>query len=157
MGINIKKNRKIELPPSWELVPLGNILLKIIGGGTPSKKIPEYYKGNIPWFTVKDMRTRRPFDSIDHISKKAVKESATNIIPENTVIIATRIGLGKVIRVPFAAAINQDLKALFTTPEIDKGYLEYWFVSIADYLDSIGSGTTVKGIRLEILKELQFP
>ena len=157
MGINIKKTRKIELPLSWELVPLGNILLKIIGGGTPSKKIPEYYKGNIPWFTVKDMRTRRPFDSIDHISKKAVKESSTNIIPENTVIIATRIGLGRVIRVPFVAAINQDLKALFTTPEIDKGYLEYWFVSIADYLDSIGSGTTVKGIRLEILKELQFP
>ena len=157
MGINIKKTRKIELPLLWELVPLGNILLKIIGGGTPSKKIPEYYKGNIPWFTVKDMRTRRPFDSIDHISKKAVKESSTNIIPENTVIIATRIGLGRVIRVPFVAAINQDLKALFTTPEIDKGYLEYWFVSIADYLDSIGSGTTVKGIRLEILKELQFP
>jgi len=155
--INIKKTRKIELPLSWELVPLGNILLKIIGGGTPSKKIPEYYKGNIPWFTVKDMRTRRPFDAIDHITKKAVKESSTNIIPENTLIIATRIGLGKVIRVPFAAAINQDLKALFTTPEIDKGYLEYWFVSIADYLDSIGSGTTVKGIRLEILKELQFP
>ena len=47
------------------------------------------------------MRTRRPADAIDHISKDAVRDSATNIIPAGTVIIATRIGLGKVIRVPF--------------------------------------------------------
>lgn len=94
------------------------------------------------------MRSRRPIDSIDHISEAAVKESSTNIIPADTVIIATRVGLGKVIRVPYDATINQDLKALIPKDGIDKSYLEYWIVSIADYLESIGSGTTVKGIRL---------
>jgi type I restriction enzyme S subunit len=103
------------------------------------------------------MRTRRPEDAIDHISKEAVRDSATNIIPADTVIIATRIGLGKVIRVPYDAAINQDLKALVAKPEIEKGYLEYWILSIAEYLESIGSGTTVKGIRLEQLRSLPFP
>ncbi len=72
-------------------------------------------------------------------------------------IIATRIGLGKVIRVPYDAAINQDLKALVAKPELEKGYLEYWILSIAEYLKSIGSGTTVKGIRLEQLRSLPFP
>ena len=107
--------------------------------------------------TIKDMRTRRPIDAIDHISETAVKESATNIIPADTVIIATRVGLGKVIRVPYDATINQDLKALIPKEGIDKSYLEYWVVSIADYLESIGSGTTVKGIRLETLREIPFP
>ena len=141
----------------WEMVPLGEVLEDIVGGGTPSRSNPAYWEGNIPWLTVKDMRSRRPQDSIDHISENAVRESATNLIPADTVIIATRIGLGKVIRVPYVAAINKDLKALITKPVVDKGYLEYWIVSIANYLESIGSGTTVKGIRLEQLRSLPFP
>lgn len=146
-----------ELPINWEWVPLGDILSNIIGGGTPSKNNPSYWQGRIPWLTIKDMRSRRPIDSMDHISEAAVKESATNIIPADTVIIATRVGLGKVIRVPYDATINQDLKALIPKEGIDKSYLEYWIVSIASYLESIGSGTTVKGVRLETLREIPFP
>lgn len=146
-----------ELPDNWEWEKLGDVVSKIVGGGTPSKSNPKYWEGDIPWLTVKDMRSRRPADAIDHISEIAVVESSTNIIPEDTVIIATRIGLGKVIRVPYKAAINQDLKALVVPPEIDKGYLEYWFVSKTQYLESIGSGTTVKGIRLEQVRNLDFP
>lgn len=146
-----------ELPEGWEHVKLGDVVSKIIGGGTPSKNNLNFWSGNIPWLTVKDMRTRRPAVSKDHISEIAVAQSSTNIIPANTVIIATRIGLGKVIRVPYEAAINQDLKALILPPEMEKGYLEYWFVSKSNYLESIGSGTTVKGIRLEQLKNLDFP
>jgi type I restriction enzyme S subunit len=107
--------------------------------------------------TVKDMRGRRPSQAQECITEIAVKESATNIIPPDTVITATRVGLGKVIRVPFAAAINQDLKALVVGPDLDKSYLEYWLVSIASFLESIGSGTTVKGIRLETLRQLPLP
>jgi len=153
----MSENTVNELPNNWEWTELGSVITKIIGGGTPSKNKPEYWCGDIPWLTVKDMRTRRPTDAKDHISEKAVEESSTNIIPEDTVIIATRIGLGKVIRVPYKVAINQDLKAIIVPPEIDKGYLEYWFVSKTYYLESIGSGTTVKGIRLEQVRDLKFP
>lgn len=148
---------EVNVPNHWQVVPLENILTGIVGGGTPSRSKDYYWEGSIPWLTVKDMRTRRPIDAIDHISEKAVLESATNIIPPDTIIIATRVGLGKIIRVPFEAAINQDLKALITKPEVDKSYLEYWFMCIADYLGSIGSGTTVKGIRLEQLRSLPVP
>lgn len=147
----------IRVPEHWQVVQLENILDDIIGGGTPSRSNPAYWGGEIPWLTVKDMRSHRPEDSIDHISEEAVTDSVINIIPADTVIIATRIGLGKVIRVSYPAAINQDLKALIAKPGIDKGYLEYWIVSIAEYLQSIGSGTTVKGIRLEQLRSLPFP
>lgn len=152
-----KHNLDLNVPPHWKVVPLEKVLSGIIGGGTPSRSKKDYWEGSIPWLTVKDMRSRRPTDSIDHITDAAVKESSTNIIPADTLIIATRVGLGKIIRSPFDAAINQDLKALITTDEIDKDYLEYWFVFIADYLESIGSGTTVKGIRLEKLRSLPVP
>ncbi|ORU93300.1 MAG: hypothetical protein A6F72_06570 [Cycloclasticus sp. symbiont of Poecilosclerida sp. N] len=146
-----------ELPSGWVWSKLGDVVTKVIGGGTPSKNNPQYWNGNIPWLTVKDMRTRRPADAKNHITEEGVEKSSTNIIPEDTVIIATRIGLGKVVRVPYKAAINQDLKALILPPDVQKGYLEYWFVSKANHLESIGSGTTVKGIRLEQVRNLDFP
>ncbi len=156
-GNGVYHSLNMDVPDHWKAVPLEEVLDNIIGGGTPSKANLAYWVGSIPWLTVKDMRSRRPQDAIDHISKEAVRDSATNIIPADTVIIATRIGLGKVIRVPYEAAINQDLKALIAKPELEKGYLEYWILSIAEYLESIGSGTTVKGIRLEQLRSLPFP
>ena len=146
-----------DLPESWEWTKLGEVIIKIVGGGTPSKNTAKYWEGNIPWLTIKDMRTQRPADTIDHITQEAVDESSTNLIPADTVIMATRVGLGKVVRVPYATTINQDLKALITPPELDKSYLEYWLVLKAQYLGSIGSGTTVKGIRLEQVKGLDFP
>lgn len=156
-SVGVSHTLRVTVPDTWEVVPLETVLEDIVGGGTPSRDNPSYWDGSIPWLTVKDMRTRRPEDSIDHISDQAVRDSATNIIPADTVIIATRIGLGKVIRVPYDAAINQDLKALITKPAVDKSYLEYWIYSIANYLESIGSGTTVKGIRLEHVRSLPFP
>jgi type I restriction enzyme, S subunit len=146
-----------DIPESWEWTKLGEVITKIVGGGTPSKNTAKYWEGKIPWLTIKDMRTRRPADTIDHITQEAVDESSTNLIPADTVIMATRVGLGKVVRVSYGTTINQDLKALITPPELEKSYLEYWLVSKAQYLESIGSGTTVKGIRLEQVKDLDFP
>ncbi|MBK6628903.1 MAG: restriction endonuclease subunit S [Flavobacteriales bacterium] len=145
------------LPKGWRLVQLGDVLSDIIGGGTPSREVERYWNGDIPWITVKDMRTRRPEAIQEHITEAGVNECATNIIPADTVITATRVGLGKVVRVPYPAAINQDLKALIVGPDLDKDYLEWWIISQANHIESIGSGTTVKGIRLNQLKELQIP
>ncbi len=157
MNIETLAAKYSAIPSHWKLSTLGESLTAIIGGGTPSRDNPSFWGGEIPWLTVKDMRGRRPTDAQEHITQQAVKESATNIIPPDTVITATRVGLGKVVRVPFAAAINQDLKALVVGPDLDKSYLEYWLVSIATFLASIGSGTTVKGIRLETLRQLPIP
>ena len=101
-----------SLPHGWARVKLGDVLLSVVGGGTPSRNNPAYFNGQIPWFTVKDMHYLRPNDSQEHISERAVQESTTNIIPANTLIIATRIALGKAIKPTVACAINQDLKAL---------------------------------------------
>jgi type I restriction enzyme S subunit len=157
MDIETLAARYSGIPSHWKLSTLGESLTAIIGGGTPSRDNPSLWGGFIPWLTVKDMRGRRPSQAQEYITEKAVKESATNIIPPDTVITATRVGLGKVVRIPFAAAINQDLKALVVGPDLDKSYLEYWLVSIASFLESIGSGTTVKGIRLETLRQLPIP
>lgn len=146
-----------ELPSSWGATTIGEVALEILGGGTPDRRNPTYYSGSIPWMTIKDMRTRRPEDTMDHITQDAISNSATRLVPADTLIVATRVGLGKVARVLYPTAINQDLKAIILPNLVDKGFLEYWFVANGDLIDSLGTGTTVKGIRLEDLRNLSIP
>jgi type I restriction enzyme S subunit len=144
------------IPQQWINVPLEEVIQRIVGGGTPSKSKPDYYKGDIPWMSVKDMNKYVLLDTVDHISPEAVENSSTNIIPAGTPIIATRMSLGKIVVANFDSAINQDLKALFLPAEIHQDYLVYWYRSVARSIEQMGTGTTVKGIRLEVLKRLKF-
>ncbi|MDQ7733890.1 restriction endonuclease subunit S [Halomonas sp. SpR1] len=144
------------IPQQWVNVPLEEVIQRIVGGGTPSKSKPEYYQGDIPWMSVKDMNKQVLIDTVDHISPEAVENSSTNIIPAGIPIIATRMSLGKIVTAHFDSAINQDLKALFLPAEIHRDYLVYWYRSVARLIEQMGTGTTVKGIRLEALKGLEF-
>ncbi|WP_213134642.1 restriction endonuclease subunit S [Citrobacter sp. FP75] len=145
-----------KLPEGWVQSELDNILLTIIGGGTPSKAVPEYYQGDIPWMSVKDMNKHTLTDTVDHITNDAVENSSTNIIPAGTPIIATRMSLGKIVTASFDSAINQDLKALFLSSGVDRNFFIHWYRSQARLIESLGTGTTVKGIRLEVLKALSI-
>ncbi|MCE4935198.1 restriction endonuclease subunit S [Aliivibrio fischeri] len=143
---------------SWPIEKLGS-LVSIKGGGTPSKKVEEYWNGNIPWASVKDLKSRILLRTEDSITQLGVDKSATNVIPKNTIIIPTRMALGKVAIAGVDLAINQDLKALFINNEsiLDKEYLARFLESKATYIEGEGKGATVKGITLDFLKELQIP
>ena len=49
----------------------------------------------------------------EHITEQALESSAANLIPAGNVILATRVGLGKIALNNIDVAINQDLKVLF--------------------------------------------
>jgi len=66
------------------------------------------------------------------------------------------MSLGKVVRPRFKTAINQDLKALFLADGINKTFIEHWWRSQSSLIQSLGTGTTVKGIRLEDIRALSI-
>ena len=144
-----------EVPTEWDFDVLGNCVGRIIGGGTPSRDIADFYQGEIPWVTVKDLNGNfYKGDSIEHITEDAISNSATNLIEDGTVIIATRMGLGRGFINLVPMAINQDLKALCPNKDMDSVFLLYWYLNQANIIEAMGKGSTVKGIRLEELKSL---
>jgi type I restriction enzyme S subunit len=147
----------MRLPPQWTLAQLGDLTTRIVGGGTPSKALSANFKGAIPFMTVKDMKTRFVDSTVDHISEDAISSSATTMVPADTLIVATRMSLGKIVRPKIDVAINQDLKALFLGEGIEKTFIEYFWRSRAQAIQGMGTGTTVKGIRLEDIRALAVP
>ena len=94
---------------------LGEIV-SIQSGGTPSKKKPEYWGGDIPWYSPKDFKARYLSDSIDHITELAVSNANAKILPGRIPAVVVR-GMILAHSFPVAVletpgAINQDVKAL---------------------------------------------
>ena len=105
-----------KVPEHWELVPL-KYLCTFSGGGTPSKDNLNYWTdGDIPWVSPKDMKTFWIKETQDYITEKAIKESSTNMVEPNSLLMVVRSGILQrtipiaINKVP--VTMNQDMKAL---------------------------------------------
>ncbi|WP_422490984.1 restriction endonuclease subunit S [Endozoicomonas sp. ALE010] len=143
---------------SWPLVKLGE-LVDIKGGGTPSKRVEKYWNGDIPWASVKDFKGSLITKTQNYITREGVENSATNIIPAGTLIVPTRMALGKVALTGCDMAINQDVKALLIKDknQLSTDYLLRFLGNSSGFIEAQGQGATVKGIKLEVLRELALP
>ncbi len=141
----------------WQIKNLGDVC-NVVGGGTPPKDRAEFYSGDIPWATVRDMRSDVIADTECKITKAAVASSATNIILGGNVVIATRVGLGKICLLGQDTAINQDLRGIVPIdPKVlSVRFLFWWLKSIADLIVAEGTGATVQGVKLPFVKSLQI-
>lgn len=148
-----QKQKKI--PNGWEEKKLGDLLVKIDGGGTPSKTKPEYWNGNIPWASVKDIVSHNPNDTLDHITEMGLANSSSKLISAGTLITSTRMALGHAVFFEVDVAINQDLKALYPNRHLDKCYLYNWFQSKKSSIEKLGNGSTVAGLQQNELKAVK--
>jgi len=152
------KETKIgQIPEEWEVGKVGDLFKSVIGGGTPSRKETKYWNGDIPWMTVKDMSNKKYIhDTEEYITEAGLKESSSSLIPENNLITSTRMGIGRVYINKVPVAINQDLKGLIPKDDFILDYTYWLILSVAKQLEAKGTGSTVKGIRLEDFKSLEI-
>lgn len=139
--------------PAWKEKKLGDVC-SYIGGGTPSKKVKEYWNGNINWASVKDITGKYLYETQDKISQLGADSSATNICESDSLLLITRMSPGKTVITKCITAINQDLKIVKS--DINVEFLHLLFQSIQTKIDEKTSGTTVKGISIEGLNQIDI-
>lgn len=135
-------------------------LVDFKGGGTPNRNIEEYWGNLIPWATVKDLNEGITLTNTqEFITELGLKNSASNLIPKGSIIIPTRMALGKVVISEIDVAINQDLKAVLVKNNelLDTKYLLWFLASNKENIASMGKGATVKGITLDQLRAIKIP
>lgn len=127
-GLRGEAQKETEIgpvPESWEPRTILE-LCEIWSGGTPRKSVAEYWKGDIPWVSGKDLKTPALDDAIDHISAAGV-EAASRLAPAGAVLLLVR-GMGLAKDLPVAVinrpmAFNQDVKALVSRDEYSGQFL----------------------------------
>jgi type I restriction enzyme, S subunit len=147
---------KFNFSSNWEEKPLGKIF-KIIGGGTPDTKKSQYWDGNIPWVTSADIHGIKNIMPRRNVSQLGIDNSATHKIPPNSILVVTRVGLGKLAITSEPICINQDIQAVI----IDSNIILPLFV--LNYLSQTiqifrfrNQGTTISGVTKKQLSDIQF-
>ena len=150
----------MELPINWKQVELGTIATKMFGGGTPSTKEPELWSGSVPWITSKKLGEKLYLNSGEkNISDQALQSSTTRLVPAKSLIVATRVGVGKVGINDIELAINQDLAALIVDGSAnDLGFLAYQIMSegVQKEFSAHKRGATIQGITRDHLKRISM-
>jgi len=145
---------------AWEQHKLGELSEKTYGGGTPSTANAEYWCGNIPWLQSSDIIDGKLFDVTPkkYISQVGLNSSAAQLIPENSIAIITRVGVGKLAFLSFFYTTSQDFLSMsrLTTEPYFTVYACY--KKLQSELNSV-QGTSIKGITKDELlaKEIKVP
>ena len=141
-------------------VKLGNIC-RFQSGGTPSKGKPEFFNGTIPWITTTALNGGNigKESAVDWISEQAIKESAAKIVPAFSIMVGTRVGVGKVAINTTSMSTSQDIVSLLDIDESvwSKAFLCKFLQAKGTFLNSQARGATIKGIKIDVLSELELP
>ena len=151
-----------EIPENWVWCRLGEIG-KITGGGTPSMGNDEYWNGDIPWVSPKDMWTEFVSDTEMKVTPKGIKESSTNLIPVGSLLIVGRSGILK-RKLPVAinsveCTVNQDMKVII--PHIIKmnRFLQFMFWGLESTIlkEYVKFGMTVHSLKYDEFSQMPIP
>ena len=120
---------------------------KLLSGGTPSKAKQEFWNGDVPWISPKDMGDWNG-STENQVTAEAIG-NGTRLAPPWTSYIAVRgMSLHKeirVVRAPFPATFNQDIKAIEAFDCVNNRFLYYCLVAhkptLLDKVESAGHGT----------------
>ena len=160
------KSRFVELfgniasYPKYDGVTLGTICTTL-SGGTPTTKVPEYYAGDIPWISTPYLGNNHINGSSAkaYITEEAIKNSATHLIPANTIMFGIRVGVGKSSIIDEPMCANQDIVALMgiDTSKYNLLFVKHVLDAYQSHFDSIKKGATILGITTEDLKKVLVP
>jgi len=151
-----------EIPTHWEVVAL-RFLVDSTSGATPDTRKREYWDGEIPWVTPKDMKQDEIIDSLDHVSELALSECVLRLIERGAVLIVVR---GMILAHSFPAAvsakpvtINQDMKALRCCPRLTSHYLRDCFHGLEQHIVSLADSSAhgTRKLDSEVLGSLGVP
>lgn len=148
------------IPSDWGVCTFQNVLTTFSSGATPYRGIPEYYKGNVRWISSGELNYNKIFDTIEHISQQAVRNTNLRVHQSGTFLMAIT-GLeaegtrGRCAFVGAPATTNQSCLAINGTERMCTEYLFWFYRMWGQYLAfKYCQGTKQQSYTANIVKNL---
>ena len=143
-----------------KFVRLGDIA-ELAAGGTPSRAVPAYFSGAIPWIKTLDLTNDWVRSSEEQITEGALNSFRGQVFPAGTVLVAMyggsgTIGKSGVLAVP--ASINQALCAMPPRPDVwDSEFLHFWLLSVrAKWMDYAAGNRKDPNINKQVVANMRL-
>lgn len=146
-----------EVPGNWCWTYLKDVA-QWGSGGTPSRKNPAFYEGNILWVKTGELQEDYIYDTEEKISKEAIQKSSAKIFPVGTVLIAMYgATIGKTAILGVKAATNQACACAVCNDSLYNKYLFYYLRFQKDSFIKQGKGGAQPNISQDIIKKNYIP
>ena len=146
-GENVPKLRFPEFQGTkgWEEKKLGEVG-DFIGGGTPNTTNPEYWDGEILWYTPTEIKNGHLKSSSRKITEQGLKNSSAKLLPKGAILITTRATIGDVAISEKECTTNQGFQSLAVKDSEVNSFWFYWITQHKEELIKRASGSTFKEI-----------
>lgn len=127
-------------------------------GGTPSRTVPEYFEGNIDWYSAGELNTLFLEGSVEKITEEAIEKSATKLFKAGSLLIgmydtaAFKMGILKE-----DSASNQACACITPNDEVNIIWLYYELQMMKEYFLSQRRGVRQKNLNLGMIKAFKIP
>lgn len=142
----------------WKLVKIGDIG-EVVGGGTPSTKCSDYYGGDIPWITPKDLsnfRNRYISRGVRMISKLGLENSSARMLPPFSVLFTSRAPIGYIAIAKNELCTNQGFKSIIPDPKKCNALFLYYLLKYKkNDIELIANGSTFQEVSGTALKNFE--
>ena len=148
---------------SWPVATPPRIgeVCEVVSGATPRTGKPEFWDGNVPWVTPKDLSElgqKHLSDTPRKITKAGLKSCSARMLPAQSVLFSSRAPIGLVAINTIPVCTNQGFKSL--VPRFDlvsPDFLFWWLKAQEKHVQSKGRGATFKEVSKKIVEDLQIP
>jgi hypothetical protein len=141
----------LDHPAGWKVITLepkpgSSYIERVESGGTPSTTIDEYWDGDTPWLTPKEITRGNGALYVSaterNITDQGVQSSAAKLMPVGTVMLSKRAPVGAVAISTVPMCTNQGFLNFICGDKLLPTYLAYWLVANKRYLDAVANGST---------------
>ena len=147
-------------PKHWKMVKLEDVT-EIIKGGTPSRNVEKYFRGDIAWAIPSDITALDSAlyinDTESHITEEALNNSAARLLPIGTVLLTSRATIGDTAINTVPMATNQGFANFICHKKLLNVFLAYYLRYIKKKLNDLASGSTFKEITKGTLVNIEIP
>ncbi|MGK8594637.1 restriction endonuclease subunit S [Staphylococcus aureus] len=144
-----------EIPKNWKVNKLKEFTKKISSGGTPSRKVKDYWEyGEIMWLKTKEVKEKMIVTTEENITDLGLLKSSAKIINENSTVIAMYgATAGQIAYLGCKMATNQ---ACCTIESEYPNFIYNYFVYNANYIKTLSSGSAQQNLNKKIIEDLKL-
>lgn len=143
------------VPEGWKKTTADKVM-EVLSGGTPKTKVPEFWDGEIPFFTPKDAKALFTYDTEKTITELGLSKCNSRLYPKYTVFITARGTVGKLAFAQRPMAMNQSCYALISKEGISQEFLYCSLKASIEQFKARASGAVFDAIVVDTFKNIPF-
>ena len=132
----------------------------IVSGATPSTKHPEYYDGDIPWITPKDLsiqQSKYVSKGERNLTAEGYDSCSATLLPPGSIVMSSRAPIGYLAITKDTLCTNQGFKSIIPDSSlVDSEFLYYKLLSMIDEIKELGTGTTFPEISGKVFSSIRI-